>query len=482
MKETIKGANPYMPLWEHIPDGEPRVFEYKGEKRVYLYGSHDTLKTEYCGPDQVVWSAPVDDLTNWTCHGVCYTSTDGSILYAPDVVQKGDTFYMYAAEAKGSRIMLATSKNPAGPFTNPVLTELAFDPGILVDDDGKVYAFWGFCKQYCAELNDDMATIKKETLRENVVKHCIAPWSPKDNMEDENDAFFEASSPRKLFGKYVFIYSKRYYTHQPQYGVYEDCNGFLSYKYSDTPLGDYKMGGDISFNGGEILPGPDGKNQMSYRWGNNHGSLMEVNGQWYIFYHRQIGTDEFARQAMLEPVDVAMDKAGRIFVGKITYKDGEPVASEPVEMTSQGAHINGLDARKWISAGYAVHIYGGAKGGYNGGMGGAYIKPVYEKDDNISSPIVDITNGLTVGFRYLQFGSNTPKTVTADILAKEDLTVKVRLDNYKGKEIACFDMKKGDKSATVALNSGVIGKRAVYFEFISDSKEIIAEFDKFTFD
>ncbi|MBO4629737.1 MAG: family 43 glycosylhydrolase, partial [Treponema sp.] len=144
MKEYIKGANPYMPLWEHVPDGEPRVFEYNGEKRVYLYGSHDTLKTEYCGPDQVVWSAPVDDLTNWTCHGVCYTSTDGSILYAPDVVQKGDTFYMYAAEAKGSRIMLATSKNPAGPFTNPKLTELAFDPGILVDDDGKVYAFWGF--------------------------------------------------------------------------------------------------------------------------------------------------------------------------------------------------------------------------------------------------------------------------------------------------------------------------------------------------
>ena len=85
MKEYIHGANPYMPFWEHVPDGEPRVFEYKGEKRVYLYGSHDTVKTEYCGPDQVVWSAPVDDLTNWKCHGVCYTATDGGILYAPDV-------------------------------------------------------------------------------------------------------------------------------------------------------------------------------------------------------------------------------------------------------------------------------------------------------------------------------------------------------------------------------------------------------------
>ena len=89
---------------------------------------------------------------------------------------------------------------------------------------------------------------------------------------------------------------------------------------------------------------------------------------------------------------------------------------------------------------------------------------------------------MTVGFRYLQFGCNTPRTVTADILAKEDLTVKIRLDNYKGKEIACFHMKKGDKQATAPLTSGVIGKRAIYFEFLSSSKEIIAEFDKFTFD
>lgn len=481
MKEYIKGANPYMPLWEHVPDGEPRVFEYKGEKRVYIYGSHDTERDQYCGKDQVVWSAPVDDLTNWKCHGVCYESPD-SILYAPDVVQKGDTFYMYVAEEKGSRIMVATSKDPAGPFTNPVKTELAFDPGILVDDDGKVYAFWGFCKQWCAELNDDMATIKKETIRENVVKHCVAPWAPNDGMEDPNDAFFEASSPRKVFGKYVFIYSKRYYTHQPQYGVYEDCNGFLSFKYCDSPLGDYKMGGDISFNGGEVIPNGDGTNSMTYRWGNNHGSIMEINGQWYVFYHRQTGTDEYSRQAMLEPVDVAMDKNGRIFIGKITYKDGEPVASEPVEMTSQGAHINGLDARKIISAGYAVHIYGGAKGGYNGGMGGAYIKAVYDKVDTISAPIVDITSNLTVGFRYLQFGSAAPKSVTANITALEDITVKVRVDDYKGKVIAQFKMKKGDKVATAPVTAGVIGKHAIYFDFTSDSKNVIAEFDSFTFD
>jgi hypothetical protein len=163
-RQFIRGANPYMPLWEHVPDGEPRVFEYGGEKRVYVYGSHDMLRTEYCGTDYVVWSAPVTDLTDWKCHGVCYRAEDNSVLFAPDVVQKGDLFYMYAAEQKGSVIMVARSRTPWGPFTDPVKTELGFDPGILVDDDGRVYAYWGFCASYCAELNEDMATIRPGTL------------------------------------------------------------------------------------------------------------------------------------------------------------------------------------------------------------------------------------------------------------------------------------------------------------------------------
>ncbi|MBR6369348.1 MAG: hypothetical protein IKR89_13460 [Bacteroidaceae bacterium] len=37
-------GNPYIPLWDHIPDGEPYVFDdpdTPGKKRVYVYGSHD---------------------------------------------------------------------------------------------------------------------------------------------------------------------------------------------------------------------------------------------------------------------------------------------------------------------------------------------------------------------------------------------------------------------------------------------------------
>lgn len=477
MKKYVKGANPYMPLWEHVPDGEPRVFEYEGEKRVYVYGSHDIEREQYCGRNYVVWSAPIDDLTDWKCHGVAYETHYDSILYAPDVVKRGDTYYMYAAERKGSLVVVASSKTPYGPFENPVETKLGFDPGVLVDDDNRVYAYWGGCAAPCyiAELEDDMATIKEGSLVENPMGHSTCPWDPKDDgYISLIDAFFEASSPRKVLGKYVYIYSKRYERPVPELGVFEPCNGFLSYKFSDTPFGPFRDGGDFSFNGGEILKDSEGLGTMTYQWGNNHGSIMEINGKWYVFYHRQTGLNEYSRQAMIEPVDVALGTDGKLYIGDIKYLNGEPVSSKPVEMTSQGAQVNGIDAYLWISAGYACHIYGSKKR--------AYVKPGYEEKEDISTPVVDITSGTTVGLRYLQFGTVPPKIVTAVLTESSRVKVLVRIDSYKGRIVAELDFDGKNNESTAKLLTGIIGRHAVYFEFVSDSANESFGFDRFTFD
>ena len=212
---------------------------------------------------------------------------------------------------------------------------------------------------------------------------------------------------------------------------------------------------------------------MTYQWGNNHGSIMEANGKWYVFYHRQTGINEFSRQAMLEPVDVALGKDGALYIGDIRYLNGEPVSSRPVEMTSQGAHINGLDARQWISAGYACHIYGS-------GMR-AYIEPRYEQRDDVSTPVVGITSDTTVGFRYLQFGSNPPRTVTLITDRHQPMAVNVRLDSCRGRIIARLDFSGDALEQTAGLLAGVVGKHAVYFEFLSDQPGEIASFNHFTF-
>ena len=178
-----------MPLWEHVPDGEPRVFEHNGVKRVYVYGSHDIERKHYCGRGYVVWSAPVDDLTDWTYHGVAYETHYDSVLYAPDVVKKGDTYYMYAAERAGSLIVAVRSKTPWGPFENPGETKL---------------------------------------------------------------------------------------------GIYEPNNGFLSYRFSDSSFGQFHDGGDISFNGGEILEDGDGCGTRLIMT-----AVMKCQRRLLIFYHGQ---------------------------------------------------------------------------------------------------------------------------------------------------------------------------------------------------
>src|SRR5436305_10880511 len=65
-------GNPYLPLWEHVPDSEPRVFEdpdKPGHYRLYITGSHDTRMGSYCGNDNRQWSAPVEDLSSWRNEG-----------------------------------------------------------------------------------------------------------------------------------------------------------------------------------------------------------------------------------------------------------------------------------------------------------------------------------------------------------------------------------------------------------------------------
>ena len=76
-KYVFHGAgNPYLPLWEHVPDGEPRVFEdpdNPGKYRAYIIGSHDLRMNSYCGPDIRMWSAPVEDLSSWRDEGPIFT-------------------------------------------------------------------------------------------------------------------------------------------------------------------------------------------------------------------------------------------------------------------------------------------------------------------------------------------------------------------------------------------------------------------------
>ena len=104
---TANAQNPYLPLWEHLPDGEPRVYEdpdNPGKLRAYIIGSRDTSYDKYCGLDIRMWSAPVEDLSQWRDEGPLfshYVNGQWDIMYAPDLVETTDketgkkTYWLY---------------------------------------------------------------------------------------------------------------------------------------------------------------------------------------------------------------------------------------------------------------------------------------------------------------------------------------------------------------------------------------------------
>lgn len=420
----INAVNPYLPLWEHIPDGEPYLFDdpdNPGKKRVYIYGSHDIERSAYCGRNQVVWSASPDSLNNWRFDGVIFESVSdaagnllredgkGDILYAPDIAVKtldnGEKLYfLYPNTQDGKRSgQIAVSSRPDGPFIvcnwdedDPQKTYgiLGFDPGVFVDDDGRVYGYWGFGRSYAAELDPNtMSTVKEGT---EIVEDLIS------GMDDEGDfKFFEASSIRKIDDKYVLIYSRM--SKEGEWGL-PRTNYTLAYAYSDNPLGPYTYGGTIidargrdTDENGKTIP-------TTSPYGNTHGSILEINGQWYVFYHRQTGLDEYARQAMVSPIDVKVEKG----------KGGKVVISE-AELTSEGFDINGLDPLKKYPAGIASHttgprpvIHNYPNNVYSGPyfeafyLSGQSIKDPYNEDINISR-VVNCTDGSIVGYKYFDF-------------------------------------------------------------------------------
>ena len=495
-------GNPFLPLWEHIPDGEPYVFEdpdNPGQFRVYLYGSHDDLITEYCGRDQVVWSAPVEDLTKWRYDGEIFSvaknakgepfSPEGKadVLYAPDVtlVVGADgtkTYYLYPNDQSwGRNGLVAKSNRPDGPFevcnwsaNNPNVTDgvLAFDPAVFVDDDGRVYGYWGFERSYGAELDPaTMATVKSGT---QIVEDMVS-----GRNQEGIFSFFEASSIRKIKDKYVFIYSR--FTKDGEFGL-PISNYTLAYAYSDNPLGPWTYGGTIIDARGRETDEAGNVIASACIDGNTHGSICEINGQWYVFYHRQTGTDEYARQAMVAPITVNVEEGPG---GKVTISEGE--------YNSNGFALEGLNPFERHSAGIACWYTGPKPAVHewpNNTFSGSYPAATYGTDDkfdapydlrNNTNPMVNNTDGSIVGYKYFNF-TTAPSALSLRLIPEGIAgTIEIMADrpwtSQEGKLIGTIELKADmpktstEVKADITNPTALTGKHAIFFKFRSDTKE-----------
>ena len=543
---AMNAQNPYLPLWEHLPDGEPRVFEdpdQPGKFRAYIIGSHDVTYTAYCGPDIRMWSAPVEDLSQWRDEGPIFTwfvSGQWDTMFAPDLVETVDkstgkkTYWLYPHSRGWRRVpMVCKGDRPNGPFTPVNLTEdgtqclpgslIDFDPSVFIEtitdkkdkDYGKgyrAYVFYGFQHSTACELDQNTMYSKRESTE--LIDPFIPASSRDGKLLDKEGSeykalykgqnpldfnFFEASSIRQVGNKYVMVFSG--YSGK-EYGL-GNTNSALRYAFGDSPLGPWRSGGVLVDSRGIVL-NEDGSKLIETNAGHNtHGSLQQINGQWYVFYHRPPRGFGFARQAMVAPVKITWDKKPVAKGGTVKITAYDPYTKDNVwtakaadgneytgaEVTSEGFQIFGLPPYNYYSAGLACFMTGGTNSN-------EWMQDNFDVWNN-SMDLAGITNGGIVGFKYFGFGGlaqdtkgckafegikkgdNATISLHLTVSGKGAFKIHIKLDDpWKGQEVAVFaipeDYPIQEMPVTITQPvpalEGLTGKHAIYL--VAEGPEI----------
>ena len=384
-----QAVNPYLPSWEYVPDAEPYVFN----DRIYIYGSHDLFGAEtFCMGDYVCWSAPVDDPGNWHYEGVIYPKTadplnrDGRMcLYAPDVTVGPDgKYYLYYVLDQVSVVSAAVSDVPQGPFRflghvhypdGTLLGEREgdepqFDPGVFTLGE-VTYLYTGFCPRgddsrkgaMVTLLEPDMLTVRKAPA--TVVPGCCYSGG----TSFEGHAFFEASSIREKDGLYYFIYSSE--------AMHELC-----WAVSESPEGPFTYGGVLVSNC-DIGIGSYKRADLSMAYGaNNHGSMVRIGEDWFIFYHRHTNGTWYSRQGCAEKLRFG--------------QHGEILQAE---MTSCGLNDGPLSDRGEYPAYLACNLFTESHSVYVEKNAPCIVQ---EGGDGVAAPgyLTNLQDGTQAGFKY----------------------------------------------------------------------------------
>lgn len=482
IKHTTKRSafNPYLPAWEYIPDGEPRLFD----GRVYVYGSHDEAGGNgYCTGDYVCWSAPETDLGTWCFEGIIFRQTDDPTasdntlrMFAPDVVQGHDgRYYLYYFLSDFQKIGVAVCDTPAGHyqfygnirFENGELLSktsgygMLFDPAVLSEPEGN-WLYYGFGLQshkpgaseesykggFAARLANDMLTII------GVPQRTIPGKLEADGTSFQGHAFLEASSIRH--------YGKQYYL------IYSGENGHeLCYATSLYPDRDFVYRGVIISNG-DVGIHSDQEADAVYYLGNNHGGIVQLSdGRYFIFYHRHTHGIQFSRQGCAEQIQIAQD-------GSIAQ----------AEITSCGLNGGPLPAK----GEYSTHIACCLRSGqgilhYSSKIHWNEAHPYIAQESGISSVatlqnqyIYNLQDKAICGFKYFRF-DGTEKLLRMRLRGTLNGEISVHCDKPDGPCIAkVLVVESTDWNWSETSLSPIRGNYALYFKFFGKGK---CDFDAF---
>ena len=265
---------------------DPEVLYSNKTKKYYIYSTTDGTPG-WGGHDFSVFSS--ENLVDWKDEGKMLDVKGDQVkwatgnAWAPCIIEKkvGKAykyfFYFSAHNPQSNRkeIGVAVSDSPTGPFVDsgaPIITDAdrpkearggqAIDVDVFQDPKtGKFYLYWGNGFMAGAELNDDMLSVKKET---------ITHLTPKGgNLQSW--AFREGAYVFYRKGTYYFMWSVDD-TGSPNYHV---CYGTAK-----SPLG------PISIDENSYMVIKQKPEDQIY--GTAHNSVLQIPGkdEWYIVYHR----------------------------------------------------------------------------------------------------------------------------------------------------------------------------------------------------
>ncbi|MEJ2111267.1 MAG: glycoside hydrolase family 43 protein [Acidobacteriota bacterium] len=446
------GINGYArnPIVSHIFTADPSAKVFDG--RVYVYASHDLDdQKNYNMVDYHVFSS--NDLVNWQDHGMAFSIEDApwaEKLYAPDAVYSPATrkYYLYFPNS-GNSIGVALSDTPYGPFKDAIGKALidrdipgveevdwVFDPTCFIDDDGQVYLYFGGGMPGTGDnarvirLNEDMISLKDAEATT-----ILAP------------DYFEAPFVHKKDGLYYFSYST----------TFQDHSAYIDYMTSENPMTGWKYRGTIL------------KNPEHNRNNNNHHSIVEFEGGWYLFYHNRVisdreGLTEYQRCITLD--HLTYDESGAI----------KEVSTTP----GQVKQLRNLDAFARLEAETMADQRG--------------IEVDFVKADgkNAGVMVTDIHNEDWIGYSQVDFrdGASVFKARVASV-APNNAAIDVYIDgsdmfrNLPGKRIGtCLVKPTGgwqnwrDISCNIEETTGV---HDLYLRFAGNSTEPLLNLDYFSF-
>lgn len=268
-------------------DPTARVFEGK----MYVYPSHDIpspierLKEWFCMADYHVFSS--ENLTDWKDHGVIvsqervpWVQPESYSMWAPDCVFKDGKYYFYFPSTprggeRGFAVGVAVSDKPYGLFI-PQMRAIegvrGIDPCVLTDKDGQSYIYWAGGGMWMAKLKDNMLELASEPVQ----------------VQKLPDGFKE--------GPFVFERGGKYYYTFPWV---QDKTETLAYAMGDHPMGPFEFKGIIM-------------DQSSTGCWTNHHSIVEYQGQWYLFYHHNDYSPQFDKNRSVRVDSLSFNEDGTI--------------------------------------------------------------------------------------------------------------------------------------------------------------------------